>query len=197
MGIVPGAFFVTLPIHTVGHSTLDLEDFLALLAHGGIEQVVDVRRFPGSRRFPHFNLEALRDSLPRAGVGYRHAPALGGRRATGRRDSINTWWDNASFRAYADHALTDEFADALGSLLQLATDHRCAVMCSEAVWWRCHRRIIADHLLARGVEVRHLIPPGTVSPAEMTPAARRLPDGRPYYPIDDLFGPPLAPARTR
>jgi uncharacterized protein (DUF488 family) len=158
-------------VYTVGHSTLPLESFLALLGTEAIGAVADVRRFPASRRHPHFGREALADALERAGVRYVWLPGLGGRRE-GRGASPHVAWRSASFRAYADHMETPEFASELTRLLELAAAHRTAVLCAEAVPWRCHRQLIADALLARGIEVRHLIggaPPGL---HRLTPFAR-------------------------
>jgi uncharacterized protein (DUF488 family) len=142
-------------IWTVGHSTRTLEEFLALLRTHGIDALADVRRFPGSRRYPYFGSEALGASLESAGIRYDWLPALGGRR-TPLRDSPNTGWKNAAFRGYADYLGTAEFNDGLRALTQAADGSRLAVMCAEAVWWRCHRRIIADVLTAGGWEVRHV-----------------------------------------
>jgi uncharacterized protein (DUF488 family) len=154
-------------VHTVGHSTLALPDFLALVAHHGLRMIADVRRFPASRRHPHFAREALAVALADAGVAYRWLPGLGGRRS-GRPDSPHVAWRNAAFRAYADHMETAEFAADLEVLLALASEHPSAILCAEAVPWRCHRQLLADALLARGVGVRHVI--GTTAPG-----AHRLP----------------------
>jgi uncharacterized protein (DUF488 family) len=143
-------------VHTVGHSTLPLADFLALLASGDVGAIADVRRYPASRRHPHFAREALAESLAAAGVDYRWLPGLGGRRR-GRPDSPHVAWRSASFRAYADHMETGEFQDELARLLEVARVRPTAIMCAEAVPWRCHRQLIADALLARGIAVRHLI----------------------------------------
>jgi uncharacterized protein (DUF488 family) len=143
-------------IWTIGHSTRSLEEFLALLAAFRIEAVTDVRRFPGSRRQPQFAYEALAQSLPAHGIAYHWLPQLGGGRRT-RPDSPNTAWRNAAFRGYADHLASAEFAEGLASLLALAARQRTAVMCAEAVWWHCHRSIIADVLKLRGIEVIHIL----------------------------------------
>jgi uncharacterized protein (DUF488 family) len=142
-------------IWTVGHSTLPIEAFLDILGHYGIEAIADVRRFPGSRRHPQFGEAALRESLASRGIGYRWLPALGGRRKA-RADSPNTGWRNASFRGYADHIGTPEFAAGLAELLKLAEERRTAMMCAEVLWWRCHRALISDVLRIRGVEVVHI-----------------------------------------
>jgi uncharacterized protein (DUF488 family) len=169
------------PFHTVGHSTLTFEAFAALLALGGVTHVADVRRFPASRRHPHFNSEPLAASLADIGIGYRHVPALGGRRSAQRDSTTNAYWEHPAFRAYADYAATRAFGDAFDALRELGRTERVAVMCAEAVWWRCHRRIIADYLLAHGETVVHLMPPATVEAATLTPAAARRADGTLRY----------------
>lgn len=146
-------------IWTAGHSTRSLEEFLELLAGPGIELVADVRRYPGSRRHPQFGRERLEAGLAAAGVAYRHLPALGGRRSPDP-ESPNTAWRNAAFRAYADHLGSAEFAAGLEELETAARERRTAVVCAEAVPWRCHRRLIADALTVRGWEVVHLLAPG-------------------------------------
>ncbi|QCU77808.1 DUF488 domain-containing protein [Citricoccus sp. SGAir0253] len=176
---------MTQPFLTVGHSTRTLAEFLALLDSADVGLVVDVRRLPGSRRHPHFDEEALRESLPGAGIDYRRLPALAGRRSRDRDvpDEVNGLWRNRSFHNYADHALSAEFRDGLAELRSWGAERRLAVMCSEAVWWRCHRRIIADHLLAAGEQVLHLMDVGTAPPAQLTPGAVVDPDGgRVTYP---------------
>jgi uncharacterized protein (DUF488 family) len=158
-------------VHTIGHSTSSLPDFLALLAHHGRSAIADVRRFPASRRHPHFAREALAAALADAGGAYHWLPGLGGRRH-GRPESPLVAWRNAAFRAYADHMDTDEFRDGLAALLALAADHPTAVLCAEAVPWRCHPQLLADALVARGIEVRHAI--GTAAPGlhRLPPFAR-------------------------
>ncbi|MBS0611713.1 MAG: DUF488 domain-containing protein [Proteobacteria bacterium] len=148
--------------------------------------VVDVRAFPRSRTNPQFNIDTLPESLAAVGVGYRHLRALGGRRHH-RADappSPNTLWRNQSFRNYADYAATDEFRAGLAELRSLMLAHRCAIMCSEAVWWRCHRRIIADYLLADGVSVGHIMDLNSIQPARLTPGARRVLDEVLIYPAE-------------
>ncbi len=161
-------------IFTIGHSNRPLADFLALLAESAIECVVDVRRLPGSRACPQYDADALTASLAEVGIDYVHMTALGGRR--GRTlpgdDTRNAMWRNASFRRYADYALGEDFAEGLADLEARAKRQRCTVMCAEAVWWRCHRRIIADHLLARGWQVMHIMGPGKVTEASLTPGAK-------------------------
>jgi len=158
-------------VYTVGHSTLPLEEFLALLAGAAIEVVADVRRFPASRRHPHFAREPLVAALEAAGVGYAWLPGLGGRRQGSER-SPHVAWRSASFRAYADHMDTPEFQEDLGRLLELARERRTTVLCAEAVPWRCHRQLIADGLVARGVEVRHLVAGARPEPHRLPPFAR-------------------------
>ena len=172
---------------TIGHSTRSLEELVALLrAHGG-ERVADVRRFPRSRRHPHFAADALARDLPKTGIAYRHLPGLGGFRRP-RPDSPNTAWRNASFRGYADYMATDEFASHLGALLDDARTAPTAIMCAEAVPWRCHRSLIADALLARGVQVRHILGLARAEPHVLT-ASARVEGGRVRYPREpDLFG---------
>ena len=138
---------MTLPVFTLGHSTRSLEDFLALLGEHGVAVLADVRRFPGSRRFPHFQRDTLAGALAAAGVAYRHLPGLGGHRKP-RPDSPNVYWTNTSFRAYADHMATPEFNDAFTELLTFAADRATAMMCAEAEPSRCHRHLVADALVA-------------------------------------------------
>jgi uncharacterized protein (DUF488 family) len=167
---------------TIGHSTRSIDDFVALLRSPGIELVADVRAIPRSRTNPQFNLEALPASLAAAGIGYEHLPALGGRRGRSAAGSSNDFWQNASFRNYADYAATAAFRAGLARLRELGSRQACAVMCAEAVWWRCHRRIIADYLLAEGETVFHILGPAHIEPARSTPSARRMPDGTLIYP---------------
>ena len=143
-------------IWTVGHSTRTGEEFEKILVAHGVEVLVDVRTFPGSRRYPQFNKPVLSESLEHAGIDYVHEPQLGGRR-TPRKDSHNTAWRNASFRGYADYMETDEFNAGIKALLELSRNSRTAVMCAEAVWWKCHRSMIADYLKASGHTVIHII----------------------------------------
>jgi uncharacterized protein (DUF488 family) len=143
-------------IWTVGHSTHPNETFNQILLANEIEVLVDVRTFPGSRRYPQFNKPVLAESLESIGIKYKHEPRLGGRRSP-RKDSHNTAWRNAQFRGYADHMETSEFETGIKELLELARSSRTAVMCAEAVWWRCHRSLIADYLKAAGHTVIHII----------------------------------------
>ena len=148
-----------------------------------VDDAVDVRAFPRSRTNPQFNIDTLPESLVAVGIGYQHLRALGGRRhhLAKAPPSPNTLWRNQSFRNYADHAATDEFRAGLAELRSLMLAGRCAIMCSVAVWWRCHRRIIADYLLAEGVLVGHIMGPDNIQPARLTPGAQRLPDGTLIY----------------
>lgn len=154
-----------------------------MLKRNGVELLVDVRTAPGSRRMPHFSKAALERSLPEHGVAYEHMPELGGLRKP-RPDSTNTAWRNVSFRGYADYMQTDEFWEAIDALQRLAASRRVAIMCAEAVPWRCHRSLIADALVVRGVDVRHITGPGDPAPHRLTPFAL-VEDGRITYPAPD------------
>lgn len=143
-------------IWTVGHSTHPAEEFNHILKAHSISTLVDVRSFPGSRRYPQFNKSELAKSLPSIDIEYRHSPALGGRRKPNPK-SKNLAWKNSSFRAYADHLETAEFKQGISELTDLAEQKPTAVMCAEALWWRCHRSLIADYLKAEGWEVVHII----------------------------------------
>jgi uncharacterized protein (DUF488 family) len=166
-------------IWTIGHSTRSLDAFLELLAQYRLEAVADVRRHPGSRRQPQYAQDALRDSLAARGIAYRWLPALGGRRRP-RPDSPNTAWRNTSFRGYADHIGSAEFAGGLDELLQLAATRRTTLMCAEAVWWRCHRALIADVLRVRDIEVAHILDTEHCVPHPYTSPARIV-EGRLSY----------------
>ncbi|MDB4888082.1 MAG: hypothetical protein JWN79_3520 [Gemmatimonadetes bacterium] len=160
----------TLCLWTVGHSTRPFDDFALTLQDPGIELVVDVRRLPGSRRLPQYDAATLEDALGHRGVAYRWIAQLGGRRRPDP-ESVNTGWTHRSFRAYADHVYTDEFAEGLGELLMLAGGLRTAIMCAEVLWWRCHRRLIADVLVSIGVPVVHLFAPGKREAHVLAPPA--------------------------
>ncbi len=162
-------------VFTVGHSTHSLAEFIDLLERAGARRVVDVRTMPRSRTNPQFNAEVLPAGLAAAGIGYEHIAALGGLRSRRREvdEDTNAYWENASFHNYADYAMSDAFAAGFTRLRQLAAEAPTAVMCAEALWWRCHRRIIADYLITAGVEVRHIMPDGSVVEARLTPAAQR------------------------
>ena len=143
-------------IWTIGHSTRTLDELIALLKSFQIECVADIRSFPGSRRYPHFNKEALEVSLPANNIKYIHLRGLGGRRKT-RPNSINTGWRLAAFRGYADYMETDDFKKAITELELIASQERIAYMCSEAVWWRCHRSLVSDYLKVNGWTVMHIM----------------------------------------
>ncbi|MBV8306198.1 MAG: DUF488 domain-containing protein [Gammaproteobacteria bacterium] len=169
-------------VYTIGHSTRPIGEFTALLAEAGIELLVDVRAIPRSRTNPQFNRETLPASLEGIGVGYEHLAALGGRRSRqGAAPSSNTFWRNDSFRNYADYAATEPFKSGLSALEGEAGRRRCAIMCSETLWWRCHRRIISDYLIADGFPVLHIMGPHKTEPAVLTPNAQRLVDGTLVY----------------
>jgi uncharacterized protein (DUF488 family) len=157
-------------IWTIGHSTRSLDEFLELLRANGIEALADVRHYPGSRRLPHFNRDALAEALPAAGIEYRHLVRLGGRRKP-VPDSPNTAWRSEQFRGYADYMATDEFREGMDELLELAAARPTAMMCAEAVWWRCHRSLVSDWLKVRDHEVLHIVGPRKVEPHPYTSAA--------------------------
>jgi uncharacterized protein (DUF488 family) len=158
-------------VFTIGHSTRDLDEFIALLTENQIRTVADIRTVPKSRHNPQFHIDALSASLPEAGIEYLHLAALGGLREAAK-DSVNSGWRNASFRGYADYLQTDAFTAGLEELIAIARDRRTAIMCAEAVPWRCHRSLVADALLVRGIEVRNIMAPGNAPPAHITPFAR-------------------------
>lgn len=166
-------------IWTVGHSTRSGEEFIGMLKAHGVEVLVDVRTFPGSRRYPQFNKGELEGSLNKTKIEYKHEPRLGGRR-TPKPDSHNTAWRNAQFRGYADHMETEDFKRGVEELLELSAEKRVAVMCAEAVWWRCHRSLIADYLKAEGHEVVHILDEKKVEEHPYTSAARVI-DGKLSY----------------
>ena len=155
-------------IYTVGHSTRALEELVALLRASGVARLADIRRYPGSRRYPHFSRDALAAELPRHGIAYVHMPELGGRRAPSK-DSPNDALKNAQFRGYADYMATNEFAEAIDKLLEMQGP--TAIMCAEAVPWRCHRSFVADELVRRGVEVVHIVGANDRRRHELNPLA--------------------------
>lgn len=167
-------------VWTVGHSDRSLADFVALLRTYRIQLIADVRSVPRSRHAPQFEMDPLAASLVAEGIGYVHFAALGGWRHA-RPDSPNAGWRQAAFRGYADYMSTPEFGAGLEALVVAAGERRTAVMCAEAVWWRCHRRLVADALLARGIAVTHILSETKASPAALTPFAR-LDEGRLTYP---------------
>jgi uncharacterized protein (DUF488 family) len=174
-------------IYTIGHSTRSLEMFVGLLDAHRVRQLGDIRTIPRSRRHPHFAIDALSVSLPRAGIAYRHFPGLGGLRKP-RADSANTAWRHSGFRGYADYMATPAFEKAIEQLLEFASasagggfEGGTAIMCAEAVWWRCHRQLVADALVARGVDVRHISTDRAAPPHDLTDFAR-VNDGKVSYP---------------
>lgn len=171
-------------VYTVGHSNHDLEVFMEMLEAEGVKELIDVRKLPGSKKYPHFNEDVLAVRLPERGIAYRRIEGLAGRRNVSQTVpfEVNGNWRNRSFHNYADHALGDEFASGLADLRATADERTTAVMCSEAVWWRCHRRIIADHLLAAGDHVVHIMGPGQVVDAAYNDGAVVGDDGLVRYP---------------
>jgi len=192
-------------IWTIGHSTRTIDEFISLLKENKINLLADVRTWPGSKRYPHFNKDALATSLSEQGIRYEHFPELGGKRKS-KPDSRNTAWRNASFRGYADYMETEQFQNGIERLLNIAgqgaatwavaekrydgseavTPCAIAIMCAEAVWWRCHRSLIADCLKARGVEVLHVLGANKVDPHPYTPAARIV-NGELSYETESLL----------
>lgn len=160
-----------LSVWTIGHSTRSIYDFIALLQSFDIQVLADVRSFPGSRRYPHFNSESLQSSLADAGIEYFHLKELGGRRRA-HPDSQNVAWRNESFRGYADYMETESFQQGIERLLKMAGMQRTAIMCSEAVWWRCHRSMISDYLKSKGINVLHIMATGKSEEHPYTSAAR-------------------------
>jgi uncharacterized protein (DUF488 family) len=158
-------------IFTIGHSTRPLDDLTGLLARNGVTQLADIRTVPRSRRHPQFAIDALSSSLPAVAIAYRHFPGLGGLRKP-RPDSTNTAWQHPGFRGYADYMGTREFEEALMALIAWNEAAPTAIMCAEAVWWRCHRRLVADALVARGVEVRHITSAAEPRPHTLTEFSR-------------------------
>jgi uncharacterized protein (DUF488 family) len=170
------------PIYTIGHSTRSIADFVALLRVGGVERVVDIRSITRSRTNPQYNLDTLPTALAKHQIDHTQIPELGGlrKKSTTVPPEANGFWINRSFHNYADYALSGEFRTGLDRLLALAAGRRSAIMCAEAVWWRCHRRIVADYLLLEGCEVFHLMSPARAEPARMNDAARVAADGLLY-----------------
>lgn len=169
-------------IYTIGHSTRPLEELVAMLHGHGVKRLIDVRTVPRSRHNPQFNRETLPDALAAENIAYTHFPGLGGLRPK-HKQSVNNGWHNASFRAYADYMQTEEFEKSVEEMLQLAQKAPVALMCAEAVPWRCHRSLIADALLARGIEAEEIVTPGKSEPHKLTPFAR-IDGQRITYPTD-------------
>jgi uncharacterized protein (DUF488 family) len=168
-----------LKLWTIGHSTRSLDEFIDALKSFQIQILADVRSFPGSRRYPHFNRENLKASLAKSEIQYIHFPELGGRRHA-KPDSLNMAWQSKTFRGYADYMETDQFQEGLERLCEVAREQKTAIMCAEAVWWRCHRSLISDALKANGVEVRHIMAAGKAEAHPFTSAARIV-DGKLSY----------------
>jgi len=170
-------------LFTIGHSTHSIEEFIGLLKAHRIEEIADVRSIPRSRHVPQFNTDVLAESLRRAGIPYAHIGRLGGRRPA-RKDSINTGWRNASFRGYADYMATPAFTEGLEELIEIARARRTAIMCAEAVPWRCHRSLIADAMKVKGWTVRDIVSSAAPKEHELTPFLKVV-DGRLTYPAGD------------
>ncbi|HDR9155008.1 TPA: DUF488 domain-containing protein [Burkholderia vietnamiensis] len=178
---------MTLPFYTIGHSNRTLDELVAMLRAVDITLLVDIRKMTRSRTNPQFNEATLPDALAAADIGYEHIAELGGLRGKSRDvpDALNGFWTNRSFHRYADYALSPEFRAGLARLIALGEQQRCALMCSEAVWWRCHRRIVSDYLLARGETVLHIMGLNRVEPARITAGATIRDDGAVVYPDAD------------
>ena len=173
-------------IWTIGHSTRRIDEFISLLKENGIELLADVRAWPGSKRYPHFNKEPLAESLNAHGIRYEHFPELGGKRKP-NPDSHNIAWRNTSFRGYADYMETSAFETAVDRLKEIGKGARVAVMCAEALWWRCHRSLIADYLTALGTRVLHIGGDGKVTQHALRPPANVV-EGRLSYPGEPTLG---------
>ena len=174
------------PVFTIGHSTRKIDEFVEILRGEQVGFVVDVRTVPRSRTNPQYNVDVLAEELRPWQIGYERIASLGGLRGRSRETASDTngFWENQSFHNYADYALSDEFEAGLDELMALSSNRRVAIMCAEAVWWRCHRRIIADYLILHGREVIHLMGAGRIEPARMTPAATER-DGHLVYPAPE------------
>jgi uncharacterized protein (DUF488 family) len=172
------------PFFTIGHSTRPLTEFIEMLRRAGVRMLVDVRKIPRSRTNPQYNRENLGESLAQVQIGYEHIDELGGRR--GKREDVasdlNAFWNNESFHNYADYALSEPFQRGLARLRALGVQQACAIMCAEAVWWRCHRRIIADYLIAAGETVFHILGMDRIERAALTSGSVRRPDATLIYP---------------
>lgn len=169
-------------IYTIGHSTRSLEEFIALLQGHAIQRLVDIRTMPRSRHNPQYKIDTLPEALAGNRIAYTHMPGLGGLRPQ-KKDSINLGWRNASFRAYADYMQSSEFADNIAQLMQLGGNERIALMCAEAVPWRCHRSLVADALMVREITVEEIVTPKKSEPHRLTPFAR-IQGSRITYPSD-------------
>lgn len=172
------------PFYTIGHSTRTINEFVSLLQTADVERVIDIRTIPKSRTNPQYNEDALPDNLAPFGIGYKLITELGGLRNKSKEvaDDVNGFWNNQSFHNYADYALSDDFQSGLAELIKQGHKQVCAIMCSEAVWWRCHRRIVADYLLAHREQVFHLMAKDTINPATLTSGAKITDNKRVVYP---------------
>lgn len=179
------------PFFTIGHSDRAIEAFVDLLSEAGVALVADIRKIPRSRANPQFNAEALEPALAARGIGYEWLAELGGLRgkASAVPPELNGFWTNRSFHNYADYALSERFRAGLDRLVHDGRERRCATMCSEAVWWRCHRRIVSDHLIARGETVFNIMGPGRLEQARLTEGAVIRDDGSVIYPAGPRLGP--------
>jgi uncharacterized protein (DUF488 family) len=175
---------MALPFFTIGHSTRSIAEFVDLLRSAEIRLLVDVRKMPRSRTNPQYNQEFLPATLAEFQIAYQHLPALGGLRGRAKNiaPGVNAFWQNQSFHNFADYALSEDFRSGLTQLRALGQERRCAIMCSEAMWWQCHRRIIADYLIAAGETVFHVLSAYRIEPARMTPGAEVGADGSLTYP---------------
>jgi uncharacterized protein (DUF488 family) len=174
------------PFFTIGHSTRSIDEFVGLLNDSTVQVVVDVRTVPRSRTNPQYNIDVLAASLSQSQIGYEHIATLGGLRKR-ERDvpaDVNAFWENRSFHNYADYAMSEEFRFGLTKLRELGHAAPCAIVCAEAVWWRCHRRIITDYLIAAGETVFHILGRGHIERADMTSAARLGSPGQLTYPLE-------------
>lgn len=182
---------MNLPFYTIGHSTRTLEEFVALLRTAEVTLVADIRTVPRSRTNPQYNRDTLPDSLAAFGIDYEYIEQLGGLRGKSKTVSpaTNGFWENQSFHNYADYTLSADFQAGLNRLVELGRMHHCAMMCAEAVWWRCHRRIVTDYFLARGETVFHLMGHDRIEAAHLTEGAHIQPDHTVIYPPRDNVSP--------
>jgi uncharacterized protein (DUF488 family) len=169
-------------LFSIGHSTHSLDEFLSLLAMHSIKVLADIRRFPGSKRYPQFNRGSLASVLPNAGIEYHWMESLGGRRNKGTSNSINLGLRNESFRNHADYMMTEEFKRSIKELIVIAAGKPTAIMCSESVFWRCHRRLASDYLHTQGIAVQHIMPTGKLQPHSQTERAT-VKGGELIYPL--------------
>jgi uncharacterized protein (DUF488 family) len=181
-----GRSFMPPAVLTIGHSNHSLEQFLTLLAQHGVEALMEIRRFPGSRKYPHFHRDNLAGVLPKSGVEYQWLEALGGRRPKQLDESPNRGLENQGFRNYADYMFTDEFREGVETLLEAAQRKRTAVMCAEGLFWQCHRRLVSDFLVGNGVIVQHIMPSGALRPHKLT-AGAVIEGGRVTYPGEKML----------